>query len=154
MQRVCAWCRKVLSGAPEQPQTHGVCPDCRANLIPVFLDTLDGPVLLLASDGRALSANEQARKAVGKDLPELREKLLGDVFDCLNAAMPGGCGNTPRCHGCALRESVRDTFRTGAEHLEVHSLLKKKTGENIHLTVATRRVKEGVLLTIKGQDRL
>lgn len=154
MQHVCAWCRKVLGGSDGLPRTHGVCADCSRNLIPVFLDTLEGPVLLIGADARAQSANAEALKALAKDLPALQGEVLGHVFDCINASMPGGCGKTPRCHGCSIRATVEDTFRTGTPHDDVHALLKKKTGQNIHLNLSTRKVKEGVLVTIKGQQEI
>ena len=154
MQRVCSWCRKVLDGADGLPQTHGVCADCRRDLIPVFLDTPDAPVLLLGGDARAQSANSEALKALSKSLPDLSGELPGDVFDCINACMPQGCGKTPRCSACAIRSCIEDTFRTGTAHDGVHALLKKKTGENVRLVLSTRKVKEGVLLSILSRETL
>ncbi len=35
-KRVCAWCQKVLAEG-EEPVTHGICPDCAAREIYIFL---------------------------------------------------------------------------------------------------------------------
>lgn len=127
--------------------THGVCAACKKNLIPVFLDTLDGPAFLMGDDARAKSANAKARKKVGKDLARIEGSLLGDVFGCRNAGLPGGCGKTPECSTCLIRRTVEDTYANGTEHAAVPAVLRKPTGD-LPLTISTRRVKEGVLLRL------
>lgn len=127
--------------------THGVCSACRKNLIPVFLDTLEGPTLLIGDDARAKSANSLAREKVGKDLGGIEETLLGDVFGCRNAGLPGGCGKTPECSSCTIRNTIEDTFKNGTLHESVPAVLRKPTGD-VPTTISTRRVKEGVLLML------
>lgn len=147
LKRVCSWCGHDLGGAAPKAPTHGVCAACKKRLIPVFLDTLDGPTLLMGDDARAKSANAKARKKVGKDLAAIEGHLLGDVFGCRNARQPGGCGKTPACSTCLIRRTVEDTYANGTEHAAVHAVLRKPTGD-VPLTISTRRVKEGVLLKL------
>lgn len=151
MKRVCAWCKTVLGeGTGTGEATHGVCAACRAGLITVFLDTLDGPTFLIGSDTRTRSANAAARAAVEKGRDDVEGRLLGEVFDCLDASVAGGCGKAPRCAGCSLLLKVEDTFKTGAPHNGFPAVLRKQNGETLRLTFSTRRVKEGVLLRLDG----
>lgn len=149
MKRVCAWCKAVLGeGAGTGEATHGVCAACRAGLITVFLDTLDGPTFLVGGDARARNANAAARAAVAKEPDGVEGRLLGEVFDCLDASGPGGCGKAPRCAGCSLILKVEDTFKTGTPHENFPAVLRKEGGETLRFAVSTRRVKEGVLLRV------
>jgi len=32
MKKVCAWCKEVIRGGPDEPTTHGICRSCLASL--------------------------------------------------------------------------------------------------------------------------
>lgn len=149
LRRICGWCGAWLGGPAGAPVTAGVCARCRKDLLPVFLDTLDGPTLLLDGDARAQSANAAARAAAGKGLREIEGRLFGDIFDCRNAPLPGGCGKTSRCSTCVIRANIEDTFKTGTAHEAAPAVVHKDTGEAVPLRVSTRRVKQGVLLRVE-----
>lgn len=148
LRRVCGYCGAVLGGPEEAPVSHGVCSTCKRGLLPVFLDTLDDAALLLADDLQAQSANAKARAATNKELSEIEGKPFGDIFGCRNAPLTEGCGKTEHCSGCSVRARVEDTFKTGKAHESVPALIRRGDGTERRLTISTRRLKKGVLLTI------
>ena len=47
-----------------------------------------------------------------------------DVLHCLNASeAPDGCGSGPACDACMVRNTMKDTLRTGAKHENVEAWL-------------------------------
>ena len=168
MTRVCAWCSKnmgtVDSGIhSEAVITHGVCRDCvnkffgvevfaeRGVGLEVFLDSLAAPVVVVDSTVTVKTANRQARVLLQKDLPAIEGYQGGNVFECAHARLPGGCGNTIHCSGCAVRGTVTDTFQSGRSHLKVPAYLKSGTPDDcqeVHLLISTEKVGEVVLLRI------
>lgn len=145
LKRLCAWCGRPLCARTTGEATHGVCPVCKANLMPLFLDTLDGPVLLCGDDARVLSANALARALARKELAQVEGRLFGEVFGCRYSALPGGCGKTPHCPTCGLRPAIEETYATGVSRAGVKGLLRLPSGD-VPVTVSTRKVKDGVLL--------
>ena len=163
MKRVCAWCRRnmgaVHSGIqPESAITHGICEDCANNLfgdmgmkLTAFLDSLAAPVLLVDSTGSVKTANQQAQALLRKDLPDIEGHQPGDVFECVHAETPEGCGHTIHCGGCAIRRTVMDTFRSGKSHVNVPAFVNRGTsgdGWKVDLLISTEKVKDVVLLRI------
>jgi PAS domain-containing protein len=116
-----------------------------------FLDGLGVPVLLVDPEGNIKTASRDARKILSKDLPEIEGYRPGEVFECANAMLPGGCGKTSHCSGCAIRRTVTDTFETGKSHEKVKAYLKQETGgarQRLSLLISTEKVGEVVLLRI------
>lgn len=162
MKKVCAWCQKSLdnnsNGSDQTIITHGICPDCRSNVvaqmgqdIESFLNTLDIPVLLVDSNVRVQTANKQARANLGQELPEVQSKLGGEIIECKNAQLPGGCGNTIHCSGCTLRRLIEKTAETGKSYEKVPATLERQSRaslEDIKYLFSTEKVGEQVLLRI------
>lgn len=146
LHRRCAWCGKDLGGPATAPDTAGVCPPCKKSLIPAFLDTLPGATLLVGEGARVKSANSAALGQVGKPLPEIEERPLGDVLGCPHARRGGG-HDPYDCATCSIRAPIEDTLRTGTPHEGVPAFLRLPTGY-VPLFITTRRVKEGVLLRL------
>lgn len=147
LHRRCAWCGTDLGGPASAPDTAGVCPPCKKSLIPSFLDTLPGPTFLVGDGARVKSANAAATSEVGKPLPEIEERPLGDVLGCPHARRSGKGHDPYDCATCSIRTPVEDTFRTGKTHEAVPAFLRGPTGY-VPLFITTRRVKEGVLLRL------
>lgn len=161
---VCAWCGRDLEGGGsavgEQAVSHGMCPSC-ADLLSAelgvslerFLGGLDVPVFVVdvAGGGRVIMSSEEGRALVGKDEAGLRDELLGDVFECANAALPGGCGRTVHCSGCTIRNSVEHSWATGEALERVPATLKPGGAgapPKVALEISTERVDDKVLLRI------
>ncbi len=107
MTRVCAWCQKVLGGtaAADSPITHGICDPCAERWLTEAshepLERLPGPVMMLDGSGRILDANRRISEVFNG--PVLPGQFFGDAAGCPNAALPGGCGQTPDCPRCEAR---------------------------------------------------
>jgi CheY-like chemotaxis protein len=127
MKVVCAWCRKSPSepDGAGGPISHGICRACADTLeftsspLPAFLETLAGPVMMVDAEGRVLGANAAFAGLVGKPAAAIASRLGGDVISCVYAEMPGGCGETVHCTGCAIRRAVNETRTTGQPRTEV-----------------------------------
>jgi hypothetical protein len=65
--------------------------------------------------------NIAAQHFFGLSNEEAASHMCGDVFKCVNASLPGGCGATLHCEKCILRKSIFMAFQG-----EVVSRLKGK----------------------------
>jgi len=163
---VCAWCGQDLgevdAGDESRPITsHGMCESCAFHLsaqmgVPLreYLDSLGVPVAVVDSDAAVLMASSAAEAALDRGQP-LTGLRAGDVFECRNALLPGGCGRTVHCSGCTLRQTVTDTFATGRSHVRVPAYLRRgRNGgeEVVALLVTTEKAGGMVLLRIDRLD--
>jgi len=74
------------------------------------------------------------------------------VFECANAKLPEGCGNTIHCSGCTIRRNVMDTQETGRRHFRVPAYLNQGNPESyqqIRFLISTEKVEGIVLLRIE-----
>ncbi len=163
MLKQCAWCGDALDDAlgegPSQPVSHGICAGCERELargdfsVPLerFLESLDAPVLLVDMErgGRVRAANRAGFEAAGSSRERGRDRLLGEVFECANAVLPGGCGRTVHCSGCAIRDTVTRTARTGEAVTDVPATLTPEGADGtIDLRISAERVGGHVLLRL------
>jgi len=136
VRKICGWCETELEGygpegGPDQPVSHGICRACardffgvsRGTPLPEFLASLDIPTFLTDGNFRFERANTEALSFVGKDREEVEGVLGGEVFECVNAGLPGGCGKTEKCSVCTVRNSVEHTHLTGESRIRVPSTL-------------------------------
>jgi hypothetical protein len=160
MTRICAWCKKGLGetsdGRDSQVITHGICDECALNFkaqsgvsLHEFLECLKVPIFLVDSDVLVLSVNAAAHGLLRKDIDKIEGFRSGDVFECEYARLPGGCGNTVHCSGCAIRGTVTDTYRTGESHRSVRAYLKQ-INQGLDVTVSTEKIGDVVLLRVDG----
>lgn len=164
MRRICAWCKASLDeSTPEQadePVTHGMCAACAERVLAesprslgAFLDSLTVPVILVDAKGRVLRANQLARARLGKSEGQIEGQPRGRVFDCINSQLPEGCGQTVRCAGCEIRQSVDFTFCTGRARHGVPARLRQCRSDGTHeaqLRVFTEKVGTVVFLRVDG----
>jgi PAS domain-containing protein len=74
----------------------------------VLFDAMPMPVFVMDENIRILEYNEAAARLLGSDKPALLNRHTGEVLRCLHAAeTPEGCGHSPACRNCVIRESVR-----------------------------------------------
>jgi CheY-like chemotaxis protein len=161
LARVCAWCgadlgQGELSAAPIV--SHGICLDCAFNMnaelglkLKEYLDGLKTPVVVMQSDTTVVGANKAAEDALGKKSSDALGMRLGDVFQCKNARLPGGCGRTVHCGGCALRTTVEETLRTGKSREKVPAFLNE-TDQKVMMHISTEKVGGVVLLRVDGVE--
>lgn len=164
MKVVCAWCGAFLRSVPDASphgrlqDSHGICESCARTLreelgTPVerFLSELGVPVLLLSSDVRVVDANPAALAMLGGVRETTLGRLGGEVFECANAGLPGGCGRTVHCSGCVLRQTVTSTWQTGRTQTRIPATLEvtsRDAPERIAFLVTTARVGDRVLVRI------
>lgn len=139
--------------------SHGICPACVSNLtfqqgvsLHQFLDDFELPVLVVDGDVQVTDANAAACRVLGKEADELRGHRGGEVFECAHARLPGGCGRTLHCSGCAIRRSVTTTYRTGEPQSMVPASLSRGDPDDpssIALSITTVKVGDLVLLRVE-----
>lgn len=158
--RTCAWCGRAI-GSPRLVTalpTHGICPECYATLtseLPVslkdLLDEIPFPVMAMDGDAHVSMTNARALALLGSTESETRGQLGGEVFRCVHANEPGGCGGTIHCSGCTVRRCVMHTFRTGECQVLVPASLKRSgrdVEQEISLLITTVKRGEIVLLMV------
>jgi len=161
MKRVCAWCKIELEHVEDHSKkiiTHGICDECASQFIKelgtslhVFLDQLKIPIFLVDKDGLMLTANQNARALVGKNLSQISGKAGGDVMECAYAHLEEGCGNSIHCKSCTIRNLVMDTFQTGKSSYRVPAYPDINTTvgvQKMRFEVSTELVSGAVFLRI------
>lgn len=164
MREVCTWCGLRLSEPMIRGTavTHGICATCARKLLnsvteplPEFLDRLEAPVALVDGDGVVLTANGQARRLLGKEHSQLAGFRAGEVMECVNSYELEGCGHTIHCNGCAIRNAVETTHRSGQPCIDVPAYLDRRTPEGtarIWYSISTEKVGDKVLLRIRPRE--
>lgn len=135
MKVICCGCGTSLSDKPstvndEDAVSHGLCGPCGLNFVaqmglPLdeYLESLDVPVVTVTADGIIGAGNELVVELLGKSSADINGLPGGDVFECQNARLPGGCGRTIHCSGCTVRNTVMETARTGKARRNVPAYL-------------------------------
>ncbi len=156
--RVCAWCGSEMPSKGEREVTHGICSACASVLFsgtPVslqnYLDDLSVPVLVVDSDVTVALANREAQKVIGKPLEAIAQKKGGEIFSCIHARHPDGCGRTIHCSACTIRACVEKTHATGEPQIMVPATLKQSDPDAISavtMNITTVKRDDLVLLLI------
>lgn len=166
MKRVCAWCQAQTGEVPTSGDdpwavTHGICPACeekffgeaarsvRSVTLAELLEQLDEPVFVMEDDV-AVGANRAARGLFDKELPEILARRSGEIFECVHAQDPAGCGNTVHCSGCTVRRAVQETLASGLPLLR--RIVSPAGRDDLRLRVTTERRGQAVLLRVERLD--
>ena len=109
---------------------------------------------VLDKNGRVIKANIEAKKLLKKEDSDIDDYFCGDVFNCVNAKLPGKCGNTPLCSECTMRNTIMDTYNTGEGHENIPAgMVTGTNAKEIMFYISTERIKGVVLLKIdRGED--
>jgi PAS domain-containing protein len=168
MRAVCAWCgidlKRALppgTGLAGLEITHGICDSCaqhffgpRDTSVRGFLNTLEAPVVVVDDDVRTLEANDAALAALGKTREQVAGRLGGEIIECANSRLPGGCGHTTHCTACTIRNSVQETFETGRSFSHVpawvrlHTETEAEAKKKMRVEISTEKVGDVVLLRL------
>ena len=166
VRRQCAWCGEPLATDsakfdPNRPISHGICDSCLAaefgletRPLGSFLDDLEEPVLLVEADQHIRAGNRRARELHPGGLAPIEQVRVGDVIECVSAAMAGGCGRQDDCIGCELRHAIQETFATGVAHRARvrHQVVAAQGGGLVEIAVTMELADECVLLRIDSLD--
>lgn len=163
MKLVCSRCSCIIredsaDASSERIITHGTCDECtnfllwpnRPELMD-FLDGIDAPIVIIDSSGNVSTANGLARELLQKELPEIEGFQGGNVFECVFAKLPEGCGKTLHCDGCTIRNTVMSTIQSGISHMKIPAGLSRGTSDDIHdiqFVISTEKVNDVVMLRI------
>ena len=144
--------------------SNGICPSCMMKLesqegisLQDFIDTMIVAIIVLDEKGSIQTVNEKARSLFNKELFFFKGQSIGRVFECEYAQLPGGCGETVHCSGCAIRMAVTETFTSGNPVYRMEATLKDvKLGEQykIHYYISTRKRGDAVLLQIEESAQM
>lgn len=159
MTRICAWCQTEMPSLGETIITHGICDDCANRMIgdtpfslQLYLEDLAIPVLVAESDLTASFANRAARELLGRGVEE--GERIGEVFTCIHAKKPEGCGRNIHCSGCAIRRSILATADSGEPQVDVPATLKWKDLEDPEAAVLrVTTVKQGEVVLLKFERK-
>lgn len=165
MKTVCTYCHKTLNPKEledEQRISHGICRGCIEDLmagsgqsVASFLNRFPVPIFVVADDGCVINANQQGLELVGKSLGEVSNSLGGEVFGCLYADEPGGCGETLHCRSCTIRNTVMETLTTGYPCYRVPACQDLDTlvgPRQVHFLISTEKVGNAVWLRIDAMQ--
>ena len=164
MIQVCAWCdSKIRETAKSQHGiSHGICSNCSDNIrfqegVPLdeFVNSLPEPVYVVDDDVVIKGVNRMGCAVLNKGSHEIIQQLGGDVFECAYARLPGGCGRTIHCSGCAIRRAVTKTFHTGQVQSRVPVMLNLGDESNssvVNLTITTIKSQDFVFLRINEMN--
>lgn len=150
MKRTCLVCHAAFEPADDDPAiTQGICLSCSesfaapvsARTLGELLNQIGVPVLLMDDDVRVAGFNQAAHALLGGQHHDLKGRLAGEVIECENAELPGGCGETENCKGCAIRHAITITYQTGESR---RNILAKQLGA----LISTEKVGGFVLLRI------
>jgi len=78
----------------------------------VLFDAMPLPVFVVDSDVNILEYNAAGARLLVEGWQTRKQRRGGDVLECLHATeSPEGCGGSPACSHCGLREAVNAAFR-------------------------------------------
>jgi hypothetical protein len=88
----------VNNQTPSLPEND---PFCRSilNAIPV-------PVFVVDTDVRIVDHNEAGAKLLAPDNPLVMRQRGGEIWHCIHANFPEGCGQSEFCKSCVIRQCV------------------------------------------------
>ncbi len=160
----CSYCQEEIAPPEEthdnsEQVSHGVCRSCLEKIMAgsgqpfaEFLDSLQQPVFVVDQNVRIKSANVAGQKIVKKNLEEIQDRLGGEVFECAEALLPGGCGNRQLCRCCVIRNAVMETYQDGQPRIKIpayHELDLITGHQKVKFLISTEKVEDMIFLQIE-----
>jgi PAS domain-containing protein len=123
----------------------------------VLFNAMPMPLFVVDEDVSILEYNTAAAGLLGKNKDKVLLRRGGEVLGCLHATeTPEGCGHSPVCGDCVIRNAVTSAFRgraVGRKPTQVELLANGKR-RKIALRVTTQPIKydchDFVLLILEG----
>ncbi len=164
MRCLCSWCGRELPGGPDEAGKvgFGICLACAAKLagdagmsIQKIIDRFPFPVLVVDEDVTVSVVNKRGQEILGVLPSQARGKRAGELFGCVNSGLPGGCGRSIHCSGCALRRAIMATYHTREPQGHVPATLKRGDPDDpsaVAITLSTSMWGDAVLVKIDRLD--
>ncbi len=163
MKKICAWCGKSLESISIESDTffavsHGMCEECvksffteKGYALRPFLDSINEPIIVVEKNHRVRCANVHAEALLGRQIKSEQTVKFGDIVECENAHLPGGCGRTVHCSGCTIRLCIAETSQNGKKHVRVPATIKGDDRENpeVSFFVSTEKAQEYIVLRLE-----
>jgi hypothetical protein len=108
-------------------------------------------VLLDVGNVMIAAANIAAQSLVGVNRPEIACSTVGEVIECVNVDLPGGCGKAECCRACTIRNTVVNTLATDCNFKHVPAYQDVRGADGVQRTrflISTEKVGDAVLLKI------
>jgi PAS domain S-box-containing protein len=112
-------------------------------------------MMLVNKDGLVTNINHKGATFSGRPQEEIPGLLGGEVLGCLNSFEAEGCGSTPGCGACPVRNRIMRTFQTGRGFRDAEGRITVRRGSKpvtFHILINTALVRDGdsdnVLVTI------
>ena len=157
MKTVCASCNKEIKPSFYRDYdiiSYGLCKSCKNNLfyqnrveLSKYLNSLPVPIILIDPEKGIKTCNEKACEMLSKKLQEIEGHQPGIVLKCKFSKLPGGCGNTPHCVTCTIRQAIMETFTMGKSFHKIPVILNREN-QKINLFVSTEKISGLVFLRI------
>ena len=110
------WVRVYGTDVTQQRRAEEQQAKERANLQAIF-GVVNVGLLLIDRQGVVRRVNDTVSRWVGKDLLACCDLQPGDFVGCVHAlADPAGCGHTPHCIVCPIRNTFQSVLRTRTAH--------------------------------------
>ncbi|MGA3266132.1 MAG: PAS domain-containing protein [Verrucomicrobiota bacterium] len=78
----------------------------------VLFDAMPLPIFIVDGNINIFDCNKAATQLIGKNSRLVIRRRGGEVLGCVNAAkLRNGCGRTPACRDCMVRQSVSAAAR-------------------------------------------
>lgn len=94
------------------------------------------PTLVVDEDGRIEYANMAAAALLDPPGEAYYRKRGGEAFNCIHAHdAPEGCGHGEKCKDCLVRNSVTESFKTGAVSRRKTFLELHRAGKTVEVPI-------------------
>jgi PAS domain S-box-containing protein len=107
----------------ERKQAEETLREGEEELLAIYNNT---PLMMfvLDRDRRVLKTNRSAEEFTGRPHQESAGRRGGEIFHCIHHLVDEkGCGYSPHCHDCTVRNTVLKTFETGQPSRNVECTL-------------------------------
>lgn len=84
----------------------------KRDLLKTVFDALPSPVFVVDQDVRIQEYNSAASDLLRTESKTVLKRRAGEILNCIHSnEVPGGCGRSPSCKDCIIRNSVTEAFR-------------------------------------------
>ena len=157
---VCSTCGRGLTRGDDVLIPACVCTSCfgaalssRNRTIVDYLESLDGPAVLVAPDHTILFSNSQFHAMLAKSGAEVDGRRIGEILECMYATTVGLCGETDACFMCDLRRFIGLSLLTGVKLPDFEIGIKYESGGRRTFKITTEKFNDAVLLVIQEAGR-
>jgi PAS domain-containing protein len=113
-----------MSPIADQPKANA-----GESFLKTILDAIPSPVFVVDPDVRIVACNAEGARILNREPELIYRQRSGDVLHCIHAGeTAGGCGRSPSCRECVIRNSVTRAFQ-GQKVMRQRTRLEVVDGE-------------------------